>query len=247
MVFDEARGAVAAARDEGGVDERSGAGLWTALVAVALAVALTLWGALGGSPPAGPFVALEATGCGGRSLASGFAVEDDLVVTAAHPVAGRTRIAVTDVRGRTRDGFVVALDADLDVAAVRVPGLGAETVSLAPGDSAELVEPPSTGVVAAMVEGGELIAKPVEVTRRVRATIEDIYFTGRVARRALELRFDGAYGDSGAAVLNGDDLVVGVVFARSRSRDEVGYAVRTIELDGLLSQIAELPRRTACP
>ncbi len=220
---------------------------WALLVAAVLAVALTLWGALGGSLPAGPFVALEATGCGGRSLASGFAVEDDLVVTAAHPVAGRSRIAVTDVRGRTRDGFVVALDAALDVAAVRVPGLGADTASLARGDAAGLAAAGSTGVVASMSPGGELTAKPVEVTRRVRATIEDVYFTGRVARRALELRFDGAYGDSGAAVLNRDDLVVGVVFARSRTRDDVGYAVRAIELAGVLSQVAELPRRTACP
>ena len=41
------------------------------------------------------------------------------------------------------------------------------------------------------------MAKAVEVTRRVRATIDDIYFTRRVARRALELSFDGGSGDSG--------------------------------------------------
>ena len=217
------------------------------LLAVGLAVGLVLWGTLHESRAVGPFVTVTGTGCGGRSLASGFAVADDLVVTAAHPVAGRRRVAITDDTGRTRHGFVVALDAVLDVAAVRVPGLGADPVGLASGDAAALVPPGSTGIVASMVEGGELVAKPVELTRRVRATIDDIYLTRRAARRALELSFDGGDGDSGAAVLNSDGLVVGMVFATSRSREDVGYAVRTVEITGVLSQVAELPRRTACP
>ena len=217
------------------------------LAAVGLAVGLVLWGTLHEARDVGPFVTVTATGCGGRSLASGFAVSDDLVVTAAHPVAGRRRVAVTDDTGRTRHGFVVALDATLDVAALRVPGLGATPVSLAAGDDPALVPPGSTGIVASVSEGGEVVVKAVEVTRRVRATIDDIYFTRRVARRALELSFDGAYGDSGAAVLNDDGLVVAMVFATSRSRADVGYAVRAVEITGVLSQVAELPRRTACP
>ena len=217
------------------------------LVAVGLAVGLVLWGTLHESRAVGPFVTVTATGCGGRSLASGFAVGDDLVVTAAHPVAGRRQVAVTDDTGRTRHGFVVALDAALDVAALRVPGLGATPVSPATGDDPALAPPGSTGIVASVSQGGEVVAKAVEVTRRVRATIDDIYRTRRVARRALELSFDGGSGDSGAAVLNDDGLVVGMVFATSRSRADVGYAVRTVEITGVVSQVAELPRRTACP
>ena len=217
------------------------------VVGLALATGLAAWGAVHDAPPVGPFVAVTATGCGGRSVAGGFAVADDLVVTAAHPVAGRRSVAVTDGAGRTRHGFVVALDGALDIAALRVPGLGADTVVLASGDGAALAPPGSTGVVASVSEDGELASKPVEVTRRVRATIEDIYRSHRVARRALELSFDGGHGDSGAAVLNDDGLVVGMVFATSRSRTEVGYAVRTAEIAGVLSQVADLPRRTACP
>lgn len=220
---------------------------WAMLAAVGLAVALTLWGALRESPAIGSFVSLAATGCGGTSVASGFAVADDLVVTAAHPVAGRTQISVTDVGGRTRRGFVVAFDAASDVAVVRVPGLGADPVALASGDEVALAPPGTRGVVAAMSRDGEPVPKPVAVTRRVRANIEDVYFAQRVSRRALELRFDGGYGDSGAAVVNGDGLVVGMVFATSRSREHIGYAVRAVEVADALSQVAELPRRTACP
>ena len=233
--------------DGGGRRRYSGAIWWTLAAAVGLAVALTLWGVLRESPAVGPFVAVTATGCGGSSVASGFAVADDLVVTAAHPVAGRAQVAVIDVGGRIRHGFVVALDPARDVAAVRVPGLGAEPVALASGDAVVLAPPGGPGVVASMSRDGELVPKPAVVTRRVRANIEDVFRTTRVSRRGLELRFDGAYGDSGAAVLNGDGAVVGMVFATSRFRADVGYAVRAVEVHSLLSQVAELPLRTACP
>ncbi len=220
---------------------------WAVVAAVGLALGLMLWGVLRESTPVGSFVTVTAVGCSGRAHASGFAVADDLVVTAAHPVAGRRRVAVTDTAGRSRNGFVVALDPALDVAAVRVPGLGAEPVSLADGDDAALAPAGGSGVVAAMSDAGVLTRKPVEVIRRVRTNIEDVYRTARVSRRGLELSFDGGYGDSGAAVLNGDGTVVGMVFATSRFREEVGYAVRAVEVRGLLSQVSELPRRTACP
>ena len=231
---------------DGGLRGRSAVVRWVQAAVVGLAVGLALWGALHEAAPVGPFVTVSAVGCGGTSFASGFAVADDLVVTAAHPVAGRRRVAVTDVAGRTRQGFVVALDPALDVAAVRVPGLGADPVTLAAGDDAALAPPGGTGVVASMSEGGELLAKPFEVTRRVRANIDDIYLARRVVRRALELTFGSTYGDSGAAVLNGDDVVVGMVFATSRSRTEVGYAIRSVEITEVLAEVAELPRRTSC-
>ena len=220
---------------------------WALLVAVGLAVGLMLWGVLRGTAPVGPFVSVSAVGCSGRAHASGFAVGDDLVVTAAHPVAGRRQVSVTDTGGRSRDGFVVALDPALDVAAVRVPGLGADPVVLAAGDDAALAPAGGRGVVAAMGDAGVLTPKQAEVMRRVRTNIEDVYRTTRVSRRGLELRFDGAYGDSGAAVLNGDGSVVGMVFATSRFREDVGYAVRAVEVRSLLAQVAELPLRTACP
>ena len=220
---------------------------WALLAAAGLALGLMLWGVLREATPVGSFVTVTAVGCSGRAHASGFAVADDLVVTAAHPVAGRRRVAVTDTAGRSRNGFVVALDPALDVAAVRVPGLGADPVSLAAGDDAALAPAGGRGVVAAMSDAGVLTRKPVEVIRRVRTNIEDVYRTARVSRRGLELSFDGGYGDSGAAVLNGDGTVVGMLFATSRFREEVGYAVRAVEVRGLLSQVAELPRRTACP
>ncbi len=246
-MFEEETAATAAGGSRGGRRGRSRVVRGAQLAAAGLALGLALWGALHETSAVGPFVSVTGIGCGGRSLASGFAVTGDLVVTAAHPVAGRRQVAVTDSGGRSRNGFVVALDPALDVAAVRVPGLGADPVVLAAGDAAALAPAGGSGVVASMAEGGELRSKPVEVMRRVRANIEDVYLTARVSRRALELSFDGGYGDSGAAVLNSDGLVVGMVFATSRSREDVGYAVRTVEITGVLSEVAELPRRTACP
>ena len=246
-MFEEAGTVPAAVGGGGGPRGRPRVVRLAQLLAVGLAVGLVLWGTLHEARSGGSFVAVSAVGCGGTSFASGFAVEDNLVVTAAHPIAGRRRVAVTDATGRTLDGFVVALDAEADVAAIRVPGLGAVPVVLASGDDAALAPEGSAGLVAAMREEGELIAKPAEVMRRVRANIDDVYSRGRVSRRALELSFAGAHGDSGAAVLNDDGIAVGMVFATSRSRPDVGYAVRAIEIAEVLSQVSALPRRTACP
>ena len=217
------------------------------VAAVGLALALTLWGLLRAAPAVGPFVALRAVGCGGTAWASGFTVADDLVVTAAHPVAGRTRIAVTDSVGRSHYGFVVALDAVLDVAAVRVPGLSAEPVEVVGADDAAVAPPGAPVTVAAADVDGQVISKPGTIERRVRANIDDIYRSARVSRRALELSFDGGYGDSGAAVLNSDGAVVGMVFATSRSRPNAGYAIRAVEINAALAHIAEPPQRSACP
>lgn len=246
-VFDGAGAALAAVGDAVPHRDRPRTSRWALAVAMAVALGLTLWGVLAESRSVGSFLSVAATGCGGVSFASGFAVADDLVVTAAHPVAGRRQVTVTDSTGRRRDGFVVALDPALDIAAVRVPGLGADPVQLAFGDGLHLASPGSRGVVAAALDSGELVAKPASVTRRVRTNIDDIYEAGRVSRRGLELSFDGDHGDSGAAVLNADGTVVGMVFATSRFRADVGYAVRAVEVRVLLSQVGELPRRTACP
>ena len=217
------------------------------LAAAGLAVGLALWGALHEARPVGPFVTVSVTGCRGTSLASGFAVADDLVVTAAHPVAGWRRVAVTDVTGQGHQGFVVALDAARDVAVLRVPGLRADPVVLASGDAAALAPSGSTGFVAAMAGGGELLAKPFELARRIRANIDDIYSTRRVVRRSLELAVSIESGDSGAAVVNDDDLVVGMVFAKSRFGADMAYAVRSVEITEVLTQVADGPQRFPCP
>ncbi len=223
-----------------------------ALLVSAAVLALAVHGAHS-EPPASPFVSVKATGCGGRSLSVGFAVTPELLVTTAHPVAGRQWIVVTDSEGHLLNGFVVGVDPVRDIAAIRVPGLSAVPATLAAQDVPPPAPASSRGVVAAVRPDGFLLEKPYEVLRLVRAHVDDIYFTSRSPRQALNLKFAGTEGDSGAAVVNESGKVVGMLFAMSQDRMGTGYATRSVEIldfldeDDLLAEEDLLPLQTDCP
>jgi 1,6-anhydro-N-acetylmuramate kinase len=75
--------------------------------------------------------------------------------------------------------------------------------------------------------------EPAEVRRRIDARVRA--GDGRlIARRpAIELRADIRAGDSGAPLVH-DGRIAGIVFARSRGRDGVAYAVDAEVLGELL-------------
>ena len=218
------------------------------LLAAAAVLAAATLAALGAPPPppAAGYAAVEATGCGGTDVASSFAVDDDLLISTAHSLAGKQKIAVTVADGLQRNGFVVGFDAERDIAAVRVPNLAASPLRLAEGDPSEGSASGSTGVVMSVRPDGFLLEKPYEVLRRVRAEVDDLYFTGKSYRRALQLKFSGAPGDSGAAVLSDNEEVVGMVFATSQDRLGTGYALRSVEIAEFLDGLGRLPLMSDC-
>ena len=217
-------------------------------MAAAAVLATAISAALGAQQPSLPtsYAAVEATGCGGTDVASSFAVDDDLLISTAHSLAGKQKIAVTTADGLQRNGFVVGFDAERDIAAVRVPSLAASPLRLAEGDPSEASVSGSTGVVMSVRPDGFLLEKPYEVLRRVRAEVDDLYFTGKSYRRALQLKFSGAPGDSGAAVLSDNEEVVGMVFATSQDRLGTGYALRSVEIAEFLDGLGRLPLMSDC-
>ncbi len=62
-------------------------------------------------------------------------------------------------------------------------------------------------------------AVPATVRRRITARIDGF------SRPALEIRAEVSAGDSGAPVVDGRGHLLGVLFARSRSREGIAYAV----------------------
>jgi S1-C subfamily serine protease len=80
-----------------------------------------------------------------------------------------------------------------------------------------------------------------EVTRLLRVTIEDIYVEGEHERRAFEIAATVVRGDSGAPVIADDGSILGVVYARSRDRGGVAFAVSAIEIDDLLAATGTEP------
>ncbi|AKJ13628.1 serine protease [Streptomyces incarnatus] len=168
-----------------------------------------------------------ASGNEGRE-GSGFVYAAGHVMTNAHVVAGidHPSVRVGGV-GRSYAARVVLFDPDRDVAVLYVPGLHAPVLrfdtSASRGDSA---------VVAGYPQDGGLNLQAATVASRVRATGQNIYNDGAVTRDIYSIRSTVRPGNSGGPLLTTSGKVFGVVFARSTSDAETGYALTADEVAG---------------
>ena len=172
--------------------------------------------------------------CGRIQEGSGFVVEEGLVLTNAHVLAGVARPQVRDADGRGQDGTVVLFDPELDVALVRVDGALGPQLDLS--DS----EPPrgAGGVVAGYPGGGTLTGTKAAARRTISAVGRDIYGSGEVQRRVIELQAAVRPGNSGGPFVLEDGTVAGVVFAASPSDPKIGYAIAAPEVQGSVDEAA---------
>ena len=175
---------------------------------------------------------IEALGCSLVSrFGSGVLIDSGLVVTSAHTVAGATEILLHDRDGVVVPATLTALDIDHDLAIVEIDG---PATAHSPLGFGEAVAGESGWLLSWSSSGGPRL-KPVEVTRRIRVTIEDIYVENVVERKAIEIQGDVVVGDSGAAVVGSDGTVIGVVYGASRE-DGSGFAVRSESIEELMSE-----------
>ena len=148
-------------------------------------------------------VRVRADGCGPRTeLGTGTAIADGLVVTAAHVVAGSSRVEVVDRSGTAVAAEVVVFDPELDVAALRPATDVGSPVPLRPVPlRAEMGQQGERGIVAVIDTDGAATPATVEVLR-ARHDSNDRHLPGptgrtrrsprRCQRRARRLRGDGA-------------------------------------------------------
>ncbi|MER6067663.1 MarP family serine protease [Streptomyces sp. NPDC001817] len=159
---------------------------------------------------------------------SGFVYATRHVMTNAHVVAGidHPSVRVGGV-GQSYAARVVLFDPGRDVAVLYVPGLRAPVLhfdtSAARGDSA---------VVAGYPQDGGLNLQAATVASRVQATGQNIYNEAAVTRDIYSIRSTVRPGNSGGPLLTTDGRVFGVVFARSTSDAETGYALTADEVAG---------------
>ncbi|GAT81060.1 serine protease [Streptomyces sp. F-3] len=157
---------------------------------------------------------------------SGFVFAPQRVMTNAHVVAGidHPTVQVGGV-GRSYEARVVLFDPDRDVAVLYVPGLRAPTLEF--DDTALRGE---TAVVAGYPQDGSLDLQAATVANRIRATGRNIYNDATVTREIYAIRSTVRPGNSGGPLLTADGRVFGMVFARSTSDSETGYALTAAEL-----------------
>jgi S1-C subfamily serine protease len=169
-------------------------------------------------------VKVEGVACSRIQDGSGFVVDEGLVMTNAHVVAGETETTVERSDGTMVNAAVVSFDPDRDLAVLFAPDL--DRPPLPVGDAVV----GDRGAVFGHPGGGPLRLTPFEVGRQVEATGRDIYGEERTTREVLFLAARLQPGDSGAALVDPVGEVIGVAFAIAPDQPGVAYALTTAEL-----------------
>ena len=168
-------------------------------------------------------------GCGQIQEGSGFVVAPGVVVTNAHVVAGIDHPMVED-RDGDHQTSVVSFDPSYDLAVMRVGGLSEPPLALVPDQVGRGVE----AAVLGYPGGGPFTAAPAGVMAAFEAEGRDIYGQGLTVRSVYELQAVVRPGNSGGPLVLPDGRVIGVVFSRSTTNDDIGYALTS---PGVLSRV----------
>ena len=148
------------------------------------------------------------TACGLRVTGSGWVARPNVVVTAAHVVAGEDETEVQIDRGhRVIDARVVAFDRRNDVAVLRVPDLSLRALPAASPDRGAPV------VIIGYPENGPLTAVAGRLGPTSNVLSEDAYGHGPVARQVTSVRGEIRHGNSGGPAVDTQGRVRATLFA----------------------------------
>jgi len=158
------------------------------------------------------------TACGVGVEGTGWTARSDVVVTAAHVVAGQDDTIVELQSGARLPAQAVAFDTRNDIAVLHVDNLGLRPLPLVPARSGAAV------AVLGFPENGPFTATPARVGRTSVVLAEDAYGRGPVTRAITSLGGRVRHGDSGAPAVDARGAVESTVFA-ARLRTVGGYGV----------------------
>ncbi|HEX9044716.1 MAG TPA: trypsin-like peptidase domain-containing protein [Candidatus Limnocylindrales bacterium] len=168
----------------------------------------------------GPF------GGGTGGTGSGFVYDSSgLILTNDHVIEGADQITVTLLDGRHFDGSVVASDASLDLAVVKVNATGLPTLALGTSDQLQVGQ-------TLIAIGSPLGTYTGSVTSGIlSATGRTITVADEITRRPHQLsgliQTDAAInpGNSGGPIIDLAGHVVGIATATSTTAEGLGFAV----------------------
>jgi len=179
------------------------------------------------------------TACGIGVEGSGWFATHELVVTAAHVVAGEsdTAIVIPNVSGFHR-ADVVAYDPHNDVAILRVRDISApvalHAVNPQPGTSVAIVGYP---------KNGPLTSTPGRIGLTTAALTQDAYGHGPVERIITAVAGAIEHGDSGAPAIDANGNVEATIFA-ARIGSKGGYGVPGAPVVRALDSVSRKPVST---
>jgi S1-C subfamily serine protease len=156
--------------------------------------------------------------CGVGVEGTGWVARADLIVTAAHVVAGQSDTVVELQSGGRLPADVVMFDRRNDVAVLRVRDLGLRALPLVSA------RPGTPVAVLGFPENGPFTVTPGRIGRTSTVLAEDAYGTGPVTRTITSLRGNVRHGDSGAPAVDARGSVETTIFA-ARLRSSGGFGV----------------------
>jgi S1-C subfamily serine protease len=176
-------------------------------------------------------------GCGQIQEGSGFFVAPGLVVTNAHVIAGIQHPMV--LAGNVPHPTTVLLfDPSYDLAVMRVSGFDEAPLTLDPNQ----VSRGAQAAVLGFPGGGAFNVKAAGVMAVFDAEGRDIYGQGLTVRSVYEIQAVVRPGNSGGPLVEPDGQVIGVVFSRSTTNGDIGYALTS---PGVLSRVQQAEGRSA--
>jgi uncharacterized membrane protein required for colicin V production len=165
-------------------------------------------------------VKVVGTACGVGVEGSGWFAGHNLVVTAAHVVAGEDRNTLVRIPGRPfpATAEVVLLDVHNDVAVLRVAGVDVQPLQLADPRSGA-----SVAILGYPLDRG-LTATPARIGLTATVLTQDALGNGPVARSITAVRGHVEHGDSGGPAVDKAGRVESSIFA-ARLGSDSGYGV----------------------
>ncbi|MGH3513487.1 MAG: MarP family serine protease [Pseudonocardiaceae bacterium] len=178
----------------------------------------------------------RARSCSRALEGSGFVVAPQRVITNAHVVAGTDQVQVEISPNNTLDAEVVSYDPEVDVAILKVPGLRAPVLPLAPKPAISGL----SGLVLGYPLDGPYTASAARVRDRIHLRGPDIYNASTVVRNVYTVRAVVRSGNSGGPLLDGSGQVLGLVFGAAVDNDETGFVLAD---DEIADDVAAAPSR----
>jgi S1-C subfamily serine protease len=180
----------------------------------------------------------RARSCSRALEGTAFVIAPQRMMTNAHVVAGTDKVQVETFDSGVLDAIVVSYDPETDVAILKVPGLRAPVLPLAPKPAAT----GASGLVLGYPHDGPYTASAARVRDRINLRGPDIYNASTVVRNVYTVRAVVRSGNSGGPLLDGSGQVLGLVFGAAVDNDQTGFVLADNEI---ADDIAAAPNRSA--
>jgi S1-C subfamily serine protease len=179
----------------------------------------------------GSMVKIYGEGCNQIQEGSGFVVAPDLVVTNAHVVAGIPNPQVIGTNGVYHPATAIYFNPDFDLAVLKTSGLNQPALRF----DTSTVGRGTTATVLGYPGGGPFASDPAGVVSVLDAQGPNIYGNGATTRLLYEIQANVQPGNSGGPLVGANGVVIGVVFSKSVSYPDIGYALAS---PGVASRVA---------